>query len=297
MTQASQDSSSDAMLEKLKTKPGSTKELFNKFMTGLTAFFTVAILIPLVAVVFDVAREGVGQLGLNVFTERPPAPGLTGGGFGNAIVGTLITLGIASLIAIPIGVLAAIYLSEFGRGTKVAYGIRFAANVLTGVPAILAGLFSYSIVVINFGGFSAFAGGVALSVLMIPIVMRTTEEGLKLVPRGMRDASLAVGATQFQTIAKVVVPAALPTIATAVTLAVARAGGEAAPLLFTALNNNFWSFDPGRPIATLPVLIYFFSIIPYRPQQQLAWTAALVLLGIILIVSVTSRFLTRQKQF
>jgi phosphate transport system permease protein len=266
-------------------------------MTGLTAAFTILVLIPLVAVIFDVARKGVKQLGLRSFTQLPPPPGLTEGGFGNAIVGTLIVLGVAAAFAVPIGILAAIWLSEFGRGTKTAYWVRFCANVLTGVPAILAGLFAYTIVVLTMGQFSAFSGGVALSVLMVPIVMRTTEEGLLIVSQEVRQGSLAIGATRFQTISRIVVPAALPAIATAVTLSLARAGGEAAPLLFTALNNNFWSTDLFGPIATLPVLIYFFAIIPYQTQQEIAWAAALVLLGIVLVVSVTSRIVTAKKQY
>ncbi len=268
---------------------------FDTFMTILTGVFTVLILVPLAAIVWDVAREGIGQLGIQSFTELPPPPGLTEGGFGNAIIGTIYTLGIGAAFSVPLGILAAVYLSEFGRGTRLAYIIRFATNVLAGVPAIIAGLFSYTVVVLTTGTFSAFAGGVALSVVMVPIVLRATEEGLLLVPQEMRQAAVGVGATKFQTISRIVIPAALPSIATAVTLSLARAGGEAAPLLFTALNNNFWSTDVWAPIATLPVLIYFYAIIPFRPQQQLAWTAALVLLAIILIVSISSRLLARKR--
>ncbi|WP_416673486.1 phosphate ABC transporter permease PstA [Egbenema bharatensis] len=281
----------------LERKQGSVKNLFGIFMTGLTVVFTLFILVPLFALVFDVARQGLPRLGLASFTQLPPPPGLTEGGFGNAILGTLIVLAVAAAIAVPIGVLAAIYLNEFGKGTKIAYWVRFGANVLTGVPAIIAGLFAYTVVVITMGRFSAFSGGVALAVVMLPIVMRTAEEGLLIVPQEVRQGSLAVGATNFQTISRIVVPAALPTIATAITLGLARAAGEAAPLLFTALNNNFWSTDLFRPIATLPVLIYFFSIIPFRPQQELAWAAALVLLGIVLSVSIIARVVTAKKQF
>ncbi|MES1021537.1 phosphate ABC transporter permease PstA [Gloeocapsa sp. BRSZ] len=271
------------------------RSYFDFFMTILTGAFTILTIVPLAALVWDVARQGVSRLGIESFTELPPPPGLEEGGFGNAILGTLITLGIAALISVPFGVLAAVYLSEFGRGTRLAYGVKFATNVLAGVPAILAGLFAYTVVVLTTGGFSAFAGGVALSVVMMPIVVRATEEGLLLVPQEMRQAAIGVGATNFQTISRVVIPAALPSIATAVTLALARAGGEAAPLLFTALNNNFWSTDLWAPIATLPVLIYFYAIIPYRAQQEIAWAAALVLLGIVLIVSISSRLLARQR--
>lgn len=271
------------------------RSYFDFFMTILTGAFTILTIVPLAALVWDVARQGINRLGIESFTELPPPPGLEEGGFGNAILGTLITLGIAALISVPFGVLAAVYLSEFGRGTRLAYGVKFATNVLAGVPAILAGLFAYTVVVLTTGGFSAFAGGVALSVVMMPIVVRATEEGLLLVPQEMRQAAIGVGATNFQTISRVVIPAALPSIATAVTLALARAGGEAAPLLFTALSNNFWSTDLWAPIATLPVLIYFYAIIPFRAQQEIAWAAALVLLGIVLIVSISSRLLARQR--
>jgi phosphate transport system permease protein len=273
------------------------RNILSTVLTVVASLFTLAVIIPLVAVVYEVAREGVQRLGVQSFTELPPPPGLTEGGFGHAILGTLITLGVAAAFSVPIGVLGAIYLSEFGRGSRVAYGVKFAANVLTGVPAILSGLFAYGVVVITLGYFSAFAGGVALAVLMLPIVLRTAEEGLLLVPQEIRLGAVGMGATRFQMISRLVLPAALPAIATAVTIALARAAGEAAPLLFTALNNNFWSTDLFRPIATLPVLIYFFAIIPYRPQQQIAWAAALVLLAIVLSVSVIARIATRQKTY
>ncbi|XFA73013.1 phosphate ABC transporter permease PstA [Thermosynechococcaceae cyanobacterium Okahandja] len=285
---------SSVQLEKVWT---SMRNLFGIFMTGLTGLFAVIAVIPLAAIVINVAEKGLPLINLDLFTKLPPPPGLSGGGLGNAIVGTLIVLAVAVAISVPIGVLGAVWLSEFGRGSKIAYWVRFSANVLSGVPAIIAGLFAYTIVVMTMGSFSAFAGGVALSVVMLPIVMRTTEEGLVLVPEEVRLAAFGLGATRFETVSRVVLPAALPSIATAVTLAVARAGGEAAPLLFTALNNNFWSTDLFRPIATLSVQVYFFAIIPYRPQQELAWAGALVLLAIILLVSVTSRFLTRKRVY
>ncbi|AXY67766.1 phosphate ABC transporter permease PstA [Thermosynechococcus sichuanensis E542] len=284
----------NVQLSKVWTSP---RNLFGLFMTGLTALFAAIAIIPLAAIVINVASQGLPLINLDLFTKLPPPPGLSGGGLGNAIVGTLIVLAVAVVISVPIGVLGAIWLSEFGRGSKIAYWVRFSANVLSGVPAIIAGLFSYTIVVMTMGTFSAFAGGVALAVVMLPIVMRTTEEGLVLVPEEVRLAAFGLGATRFETVSRVVLPAALPSIATAVTLAVARAGGEAAPLLFTALNNNFWSTHLFKPISTLSVQIYFFAIIPFRPQQELAWAGALVLLSIILIVSISSRLLTRKKRY
>ncbi|WP_017306656.1 phosphate ABC transporter permease PstA [Spirulina subsalsa] len=267
-------------------------------LTSLTFIFTSAILIPLFMVVINVSARGVNQLKFpDTFTQLPPPPGLTEGGFGHAIIGTLITLAIASAIAVPFGILSAIYLAEFGRGSKIAYLVKFSANVLTGVPAILCGLFAYSIVVMPMGGFSAFSGGVALAVLMLPIIVRATEEALLLVPNEMRQAAIGVGSTRFQMVISIVIPAALPAIITGVVLALARAAGEAAPLLFTAFNNNFWSTDPSRPVATLPVLIYFFSIIPYKASQDLAWAAAMVLVAIVLIFSIVARLAGKQKAF
>ncbi len=296
MTESSQPHSSGSeniQLELVLT----ARTLFGLFMTGLTGLFAAIAIIPLAAIVINVASQGLPLINLDLFTKLPPPPGLSGGGLGNAIVGTLIVLAVAVVISVPIGVLGAVWLSEFGRGSKIAYWVRFSANILSGVPAIIAGLFSYTIVVMTMGTFSAFAGGVALAVVMLPIVMRTTEEGLVLVPEEVRLAAFGLGATRFETVSRVVLPAALPSIATAVTLAVARAGGEAAPLLFTALNNNFWSTDLFRPISTLSVQVYFFAIIPYKPQQELAWAGALVLLSIILIVSIGSRLLTRKKRY
>ncbi|EKD09536.1 phosphate ABC transporter inner membrane subunit PstA [Arthrospira platensis C1] len=260
--------------------------------------FAATVVIPLLWVLVSVFQKGVGALVFpDIFTKLPPPPGLSEGGFGHAIIGSLMTLGIATMIAVPFGVIAAIYLAEFGRGTKLAYLVKFSCNVLTGVPAILCGLFAYSIVVKPMGGFSAFSGGVALAVLMLPIIIRSTEEALLLVPNEMRLAATGIGATRFQTVVQIVLPAALTSIVTGVVLSVARASGEAAPLLFTSFNNNFWAANVWEPVATLPILIYFFSIIPYKASQALAWAAALVLLSLVLIFSVLARYFSRKKTF
>lgn len=280
-----------------KSVPG-YRRILSVVLTSLTVIFTASVLIPLAAVVYGVSKKGINQLKFpTVFTELPPAPGLTEGGFGHAIIGTLITLGVASVIAVPFGVLAAIYLAEFGKGTKIAQFVKFSCNVLTGVPAILCGLFAYSIVVIPMGKFSAFSGGVAIAVLMLPIIVRATEEALLLVPNEMRQAAMGIGATRFQMVANIVIPAALPALITGIILALGRAAGEAAPLLFTAFNNNFWSHDLFQPVATLPVLIYFFSIIPYKASQDLAWAAAMMLVMLVLIFSIAARFFSRQKTY
>lgn len=272
------------------------RRLFGQVLTVLTMVFSAIVVIPLLWVITSVFQKGMEALVFpDIFTKLPPPPGLSEGGFGHSIIGSLMTLGIATMIAVPFGVMAAIYLAEFGRGTKLAYLVRFSCNVLTGVPAILCGLFAYSIVVKPMGGFSAFSGGVALAVLMLPIIIRSTEEALLLVPNEMRLAATGIGATRFQTIVQIVLPAALTSIVTGVVLSVARAAGEAAPLLFTSFNNNFWATNVWQPVSTLPVLIYFFSIIPYEASQTLAWAAALVLLSLVLIFSVLARYFSRQR--
>jgi phosphate transport system permease protein len=276
----------------------SHRNVLGKVLTVLTMVFAAAVVLPLLWVITSVAMKGANAFVFpDLFTQLPPAPGLSDGGVGHAIIGTLMTLGIGTAISVPFGILAAIYLAEFGRGTKLAQIVKFSCNVLTGVPAILMGLFAYSIIVVPTRTFSAFSGGVALAVLMLPIIIRSTEEALLLVPNEMRLASTGIGATRFQTIAQIVLPAAVTAIVTGIVLGVARAAGEAAPLLFTAFNNNFWSTDVWGPVATMPVLIYFFSIIPYKASQELAWAAALVLLGIVLIFSIAARFFSRKQKF
>jgi phosphate transport system permease protein len=193
--------------------------------------------------------------------------------------------------------MAAIFVSEFARGTKFANFVRFGINVLSGVPSIIMGLFAYAVVVLTTGTFSALAGGVALAILMIPIVERTAEEGLKSVPMETRQGAIGVGATNFQTISQIVLPAALPSIATGVTLSLARAAGETAPLLITALFNNFYAQGILQPIATLPVLIYNFAGAPYKNQQDLAWVASLLIVTLILIVSIVARSFARRQHF
>lgn len=272
------------------------RRLFGQVLTVLTMVFASTVVIPLLWVVISVFQKGLDALVFpDIFTKLPPPPGLSEGGFGHAIIGSLMTLGIATMIAVPFGVIAAIYLAEFGRGTKLAYLVKFSCNVLTGVPAILCGLFAYSIVVKPMGGFSAFSGGVALAVLMLPIIIRSTEEALLLVPNEMRLAATGIGANRFQTVVQIVLPAALTSIVTGVVLSVARAAGEAAPLLFTSFNNNFWAANVWEPVSTLPILIYFFSIIPFRASQTLAWAAALVLLSIVLIFSILARYFSGQR--
>jgi len=262
------------------------------------AFASAAIaLLPLFAVLSYVVIKGAGRLSLSLFTELPPPPLVGGGGFGNAVLGTLITVAIGAAISIPFGILAAIFLSEFGRDTRLASWVDFFANVLSGVPSIIAGVFIYGILVVTTGSFSAVAGGAALAVLMLPIIVRTAAEALESVPNEARQAAVGLGATDFQTISRVVLPAAIPAIVTGVMLAIARAAGETAPLIFTALFSQFWLNGLWQPTPTLSVLVFNYSIVPYEGQQELAWAGSLVLVALVLITSILARFFTRRKTY
>ncbi len=274
-----------------------SRKLFGNVMTGLVFACVAIAIIPLASILFMVVANGLGGFSPAVFTELPPAAGMSGGGFKNAIIGTLLTCAIGALISIPFGVLTAIYTIEFSNGNWLARFSNFCTNVLSGVPSIIAGLFAYGIVVLLTGGFSAVAGGVALSVLMLPTIVRTAEEGLKSVPKATRLAALGVGATNFQSVTQIVLPAALPFIATGVTLAIARAAGETAPLLFTCLFNQYDIKGLWEPTATLSVLIYNFAISPFKNQQQLAWVAALFILVLILAISIMARLVSRRKVY
>ena len=274
----------------------SARSIFNLVMTILSGACLVIALIPLFAVTIYVIIKGFNRFNLNLFTELPPAAGLEGGGVGNAIVGTLIIVGIAALISVPFGVLAAVYLSEFSSG-KIARWVRFATNVLSGVPSIIVGIFAYGVVVLATNQFSAFAGGVALAVLMLPIIVRTTDEALQIVPKDVRWASVGVGASDYQTVLKIVLPAAIPAIITGLTLAVARAAGETAPLIFTALFTFFWPQGIFQPTPSLSVLVYNFATVPYQDQQELAWAASLLLVLLVLLTSTLSRWATRKSTY
>ncbi|MEH2105223.1 phosphate ABC transporter permease PstA [Nostoc sp.] len=283
----------------LTRSPTSQRTLFNTVMTVVAFTCGVLALLPLLAVLSYVIIKGFSSLNLAVFVELPPKALQKGGGFGNAILGTLLMVGIAALISIPFGVLGAIYITEFSSA-KVARWVRFAANVLSGVPSIIAGVFAYGIVVLtlvklNLGSYSALGGGFALAILMLPIILRTTDEALQLVSQDLRQASVGLGATNFQTVSQVVLPAALPAIVTGTTLAIARASGETAPLLFTALFSNFWPDGLFQPTASLAVLVYKYAISPFKNWQSLAWAASLILVLMVLITSIIARWATRKK--
>lgn len=280
-------------LEKSLRRP---RTAFNFIMSGVTTLMTVMALLPLFSVVFMLLVRGGKRLSLSVFTQLPPAAFELGGGFGNAIAGTLVMVGIAALISVPFGVLGAIFLAEVGPRTRLAQVVRMCAKVLTGFPSILAGVFAYGAVVLVTGGFSAVAGGIALSILMLPTVMLTAEDAIRMVPSRIREAAIGMGTTQAQTVWMVVLPTAFPGILTGVMLAVARAAGETAPLLFTALFSNFWLTSGSRvlmqPTASLAVLIYNFSAMPFENQVELAWAAALVLVLLVLTVNLIGQGLS-----
>ena len=288
--------------EQLNYKPNIRRNLGNRLMTALAALFSTIAVLPLVLVLGYVLLKGASKISISLFTELPPPPGLEGGGIGNAIVGTLVVTFIAALFAVPVGVGGGIYLAEYSKSDWFAQFIRFGTNVLSGVPSIIAGVFIYGTIVTSrliFGNaYSAVAGGLALSILMIPTVIKTTDEGLKLVPDDLRRGALGVGASRFITITRITLPAAFTPIATGVVLAIARAAGETAPLIFTALFSPYWAnlFSVDglfSSIATLSVLIYNFSIMPLEVQNELAWAASFVLVTLILSLNLFARWLGR----
>jgi len=287
---------STARLGGLERSSKAPRNVIGLVLTTLTVLCLAIAFIFLIAVVFYIVSKGLELLSPSVFFQLIPPAGISEGGIGNAIQGTVIMLGIASLISLPIGVLGSVYLTEFSSKGRFAYAVRFAANVLSGVPSIVIGIFAYGVFVLTLGNFSAVSGGFALAILMLPVIVRATEEALILVPDGVRQAAVALGATRFQTVAQVVLPAALPAIVTGTILALARASGETAPLLFTALFSQYWFQGPFKPTASLAVLIYNYAIIPFEYQQKLAWTGALVLIILVILASILARLVIRQRQ-
>ena len=252
-------------------------------------------LVPLALVLFYVVSQGVSSLNAGFFTQLPRPVGEPGGGMANAIVGTLMVTGLGALFAVPVGIMSGIYASEYA-GTRLAAGTRFAADTLNGVPSIVIGVFVYAIAVLPFRRFSALAGGIALGIMMIPLIMRTTEELLRLVPSNLREGALALGATRARAVFSVVVPAALPGILTGILLALARIAGETAPLLFTAFNNRFFSTDVTQPVSTLTVQVFTYAVAPYPDWHRQAWAGALVLVGLVLVCSLLARIATARME-
>ena len=286
----------------LSYKPFQRRNISSRALSFLAALFAAIAVLPLILVLGYVLVQGGSKISLALLTQLPPPPGLEDGGIANAIVGTLVVTAIAALIAVPVGVGGGIFLAEYSRSGWFAQFIRFGTNVLAGVPSIIAGVFIYGTIVtsrILFGNaYSAVAGGMALAVLMLPTVIKTTDEGLKLVPNDLRRGALGVGASRFVTVVRITLPAALTPIATGVVLGIARAAGETAPLIFTALFSPFWSdlLTPDgifAPIATLSVMIYNFAIMPYEFHNELAWAASFVLVVMILALNLFSRWLAR----
>jgi phosphate transport system permease protein len=270
------------------------RKLKNSSMTLLMGLFTLAVLIPLGLIFFHIMKMGLGSLNFDFFTQIPKPPGETGGGMANGLAGSSVMILLASLLGLPTGIFGALYLSEFG-GNRLADVIRFSADVLSGIPSIITGMVAYTLIVVPMGGFSAVAGAFALALIMTPIVLRTTEEQLKMVPASLREAALALGVPFWRVSMKVTLRSALPGVVTGVLLAVARVAGETAPLLFTALGNQFWGNKLTEPMAALPLQIFNFAIAPYEEWHKLAWAGALMLILIMFCLSLTARWLGRSS--
>lgn len=284
----------------LRSSPFEVRALRSIALSAFAWLIALLASIPLFSVLYMLIVRGGARLDWEALTTLPPAGFEMGGGFGNALVGTVVMVGIGAALSIPIGILIAVFFAELGPDSRLAMMARFAAKTLTGFPSILAGVFAYAAVVLITGTYSAPAGGAALALLMLPTVILTAEEAMKTVPKIMKDAAYGMGCTHSQVIWKVVLPTALPGILTGVMLAVARAAGETAPLLFTALFSNYWLFQDGQadlmqPTASLAVLIYNFSGMPFDNQIELAWAASLVLVMIVLLINIASRLLGRRR--
>ena len=271
------------------------RKALSAVMTAACGAAVVVALVPLGLVFFYIVSKGVTALNWDFFTKLPKPVGEVGGGMANAIVGTIKLIAIASALAIPIGMLAGIHVAEY-KGTPLASAVRFAADVLNGIPSIVVGIFAYGLVVLPMRRFSAIAGGVALAIMMIPIITRSTEELINLVPQSLREGGLALGANRRKVTFSIIVPAALPGIMTGILVAIARIAGETAPLLFTSFNNQFWSSRLDQPTASLTVQIFSYAISPYDDLHRQAWAGALVLVGLVFLFSVLARVVTRRLE-
>lgn len=279
-----------ALVAQLRSPLPTGRRLFTYVMNGLAFGFTALAVVPLLSVLFEILKRGLGGLNPNMFVKS-----VIEDGFANAILGTAVMVGIAMVLSIPAGIMTGIFLAEFGQTNPIANFVRFITTILTGVPSIVVGVFAYGVIVFTTKSFSALAGGFALSVIMLPVIVLTTEEALKLVPTAQRLASAALGGTRYQTTFKVVLSSAIPGITTGVLLAVARAAGETAPLLFTALFSLDWSENLFSPTASLPVLIFNLYNDPAPEKYQLVWTTSIVLLAFVLCISIFSRMITNKR--
>ena len=280
--------------EQHKVRTARNRHFLSGAMIGLTYLAAGLATLPLLLILLHLVKQGASSLSGSFFTNMPKPVGEAGGGMANAIVGTLVLIGTAGVIGLPVGIGAGLYLAE-KRTTRLAYTVRFLSDVLNGLPSIVIGIFAWEFLVRPVGHFSALAGGVALGAMMIPFVTRTTEEMLGVVPTSLREAALALGYPKWRTSLSVVLRTALAGIATGALVAVARIAGETAPLLFTAFGNQFWSTDLRAPIAALPLQIFTYAISPYDEWHRQAWAGALVLISIVLVISIAARFVTRSR--
>ena len=271
------------------------RKIISAIAEGLCAVAVILALLPLAMILFYVIKQGFTSLNWAFFTQMPKPVGETGGGMANAIVGTLVLIAIAAAVAVPIGCVCGVHLAEY-TDSKFSSIVRFAADVLNGVPSIVFGMFAYIIAVLPVKRFSALAGGLALGFIMIPIVVRTTEELLRLVPSGLREGALALGATRSRAVFTVILPAALPGILTGILVATARVAGETAPLLFTAFGNAFWSTSPVQPIASLTQQVFLYANSAYEDWHRQAWAGAFLLVVMILTLSIAARFAVRRLE-
>ena len=279
----------------MKPRPPTGRRVMDKIVSVWAVISALLGIGALIWILSGVIARGVGALNFSFFTQLPTPPGLAGGGMANAILGTLAMTVAATLISVPLGLLSGIYLAEFGQESRVADNSRFSANVLMGMPSIIVGVFAYTLVVLPLGHFSGYAGALALAILMIPVVTRTTEDMLRLVPNTLRESALALGAPRWQVTLKVVFRAAKSGLLTGILLAVARVSGETAPLLFTALNSPYWLKSLAEPTPNLTVSIFNYAMSPYEDWQQMAWGASLVITVGVLAFTLLARFFLRQR--
>jgi phosphate transport system permease protein len=270
------------------------RRVFNYVMLGMTYLATLLATLPLIFIISHLLKQGASSISFDFFTKMPVPAGEAGGGVANAIAGTGMLLVLASIVGLPVGIGAGLFLAE-QRGSTMANAVRFLSDVLNGLPSIVVGIFAWGLLVKPIGHYSALAGAMALAAMMIPLVTRTTEEMIRLVPVSMREAALALGYTKWRTSLSVILRTAMPGIVTGALVAMARIAGETAPLIFTALGNQFWSLSPNRPIAALPIQIYTYAIGPYEDWHAKAWAGALFLIGLVLVISLAARFATRSK--
>jgi phosphate transport system permease protein len=291
-------------LDRAITSGSGARAFWSRFLTCVCISLAFLTLIPLLSIIFLLLKNGLPNLSLSALTELPPAAGMVGGGFGNAIVGTLLMVAIGLVLATPFGILSAIYINEYAPASRLSNTVRFVAKLLTGIPSIICGVFAYAVIVLPKtgwlawipSGFSAWAGGFALAILILPTILLTAEQALMSVPHAYREASYGLGATNFQTIWRVVLPDGLPAIMTGIMLAVARAAGETAPLIFTALFSQYWIQSFNEPTASLSVLIYNFSTTFDDHQKAMAWTASLVLVILVTVANISAQVIFRKKQ-